>query len=439
MKRKDCFMIACRDIKCKRNFCLQAVRGIFTIITVLLFFMLIVYGIHLYYKEETAKCTAYNVAGYTPLRNTADEAFSEEDFSVLKLFSEFSCIESTIDQVNIDMPQLSGMPEKAFVNLKYISVLCGEKTYTQSGDEQEIFSLQATGYNADYQMFSDVQLEAYEILNQTKPLYSGRFPHSANEVLVNEVFLQQFQLKDSDILNQPLSIFANEIAVFSDLTCVGILRNEYTNDVNQPNQAVLRLMLSDSTLAKLPVQTETIRFIPYHPDSYQQIKELILQNNLEDTVVYHSEEVEMCCYIEQIRQFADMILCGIAFLILLALFLSLYSTLLNHVQSSTNYYGTLSAIGMQMRDKLRIFYYEFGCLGVIGVLAAVPVGIALFLTTNVLLNTLFVSELHISALSMLSCTIIVAIVVLILTFLLTAIILYRQFRLQIVTQLKTQF
>lgn len=439
MKRKDCFMIACRDIKCKKNFCLQAVRGIFTIAAVLLFFMLIVYGIHLYYKEETAKCTAYNEASYTPLRNTADAAFSEEDFSILKLFSELSCIESTIDQVNIDMPQLSGMPEKAFVNLKYISVLCGGKTYTQSEEEQEAFSLQATGYNADYQMFSDVQLEAYEILNQTEPLCSGRFLQSANEVLVNEVFLQQFQLKDTDILNQPMSIFANEIAVFSDLTCVGILRNEYTNDVHQPNQAVLRLMLSDSTLAKLPVQTETIRFIPYHPDSYQQIKELISQSHLEDTVVYHTEEIEMCCYIGQIRQFADMILCSITFLILLALFLSLYGTLLNHVQNSANYYGMLSAIGMQTRDKMRIFYYEFCCLVVIGVMAAVPVGIVLFLTTNVLLNTLFVSELYISALSMLGCTIIVAIFVLVFTFLLTTIILHRQFRLQIVAQLKARF
>ena len=63
MKRKDCLTIACRDIKCKRNFCRQAVQGIFIIVVVLSFFMLIVCSIHLYYQKETADCTEYNVAG----------------------------------------------------------------------------------------------------------------------------------------------------------------------------------------------------------------------------------------------------------------------------------------------------------------------------------------------------------------------------------------
>lgn len=438
MKRKDCLTIACRDIKCKRNFCRQAVQGIFIIVVVLSFFMLIVCSIHLYYQKETADCTEYNVASYAPVRNTATGSFSEDDISTIDLFSKSQYIESTIDKAIIDVPRLAGMPDKAFVNLKYVSILCGQKTYTQSEDEQEVFSLEAVGFNADYKMFSDVKVKAFEIKHKKEPLCCGRFPQSDNEVLVNEAFLQQFLLKESDILNQTVSVYANGINIFSNMTCVGILRNEYINDVKHANKVVLWLMLSNDVLDELPIQTEMIQFIPNKLNSYQKIEELISQNHLENVVFYDSEEIEICCYVEQIKRFADVILYSIAVLILMALFLSLYSTLLNYVKNCTGYYGMLSAIGMQTRDKTRIFYYEFGCIGMIGVLTAFPVGIVLFLITNVLLNYLFVGELHISVLTMFNCVVTIAIFVLALIFMFTAILLRRQFRQPVVKQLKEQ-
>lgn len=439
MKTGDCFMIARRDIKAKKNFCFQVVRGVFTIVVVLTFFLLVVYGIRLYYTEEVAECTSDNVVSYTPLRNTPSNEFSEEDLSTMELFLNSPYIESTVDRVNIDMPKLSNMPDKAFVNLKYISVLCGEKTYFQSADEQAVFSLQATGFNADYQMFSEVQLEAFETLNNIKPLKNGRFPQSADEVLVNEVFLRQFQMQESDILNQPLSILVNNNTVFSGLTCVGILRNDYANSAQDLNQAVLWLLLNKTYLEKLPFRSEQVQFYPYQLDSFQKIEEVILQNKLENTVFYFSDEIEICLYIERIKLFTDVILCSITLFIILALSLSLYSVLFNHVQKCTGYYGMLSAIGMQIEDKLKVFYYEFCILVVLGILAAIPVGIVLYLITNYLLNTFFVSELSISVLSMFGCVAVISIFVLILTLIIATVILFRQFKLPIIEQLRIKF
>ena len=462
MKRKDCMMVAWRDIRCKRKFCFQAVRGIFAIVSLLLFSLLIVRSIHLYYKNEVAEYQGYYSVFLWPERDSGSGALTENSRQAMELLAKQPFIESTIYQGELDLPAFerlfnsngeaqepeSELPEgvhsfnEEFIDTQKVSVECGGKTYCFQEEASSLHSkFRPTLYHADYDIFSKVVTDAELILYGYSPLISGREPKQAGEALLDETFLSHFGLTESDVLEEKLSVMVGGVPLFSGITCVGILRDAYLENVDIFKRlssyvsACIWLNCDDALFDTLPLRRETVNAIPYDFESVKEINEFVKSNQ---TYMYSfdAEEAEIFLYVSKVKQLSNVVLFFVIFPILIALSLSLYSTLLEHIRESVNSYGMLSAIGMDVRDKVRIFSYEFLILYLLGFVAALPVGALLFyLTSNVMKNQ-FASEMQMPLSLLFECLGLVSLFVAALTALITASVLRRYFRLPILEQLR---
>ena len=429
-------MVAYRDIRCKRKFCIQAVRGIFAIVTLLLFSLLIVLSIHLYYRNEVAKCQKEYSVFLQPERDSISGALTEESRQAIELLSKQAYFESTIERAEIDLPTFAEMPDKAFVNLKYISVECGGKTFSYHEEESTKHSkLRATLFHSDYDVFSNVQTKSEIVLNGHSQLLSGREPEQDGEALLDETFLDRYGLKETDVLGKKLSVTINGAPLFSDITCVGILCTACVEIFPNDNAAFLWVNCGDTLFSTLPLENEIVSFIPYDFKSCEEISDLIKRAKIHNCF-FDAEEAENCLYLAKIKQFSNVVLFSVTFMIVIALLLSLYSTLLEHIRESVNYYGMLSAIGMSEKNKYQIFCFEFLILFLIGLAAALPIGVLLFFLTSRIMNAQFSNELQIPVRILFECIGSVTLFVGTMTCLITASMLHRYFRMPITMQLK---
>ena len=440
MKIIDCLDIARYDIRQKNKIYLRMIHGMLLIISVLLFSEIAMSAINRFYKDTVLDYSRKNCALYFPQRDLRTGRYSARDEEVISILSDLLYVESTIDDVVLDVPRIVKEDQKSFINMNEVSLVHKSNIYKSTeNNNNDVIKLNVIGYASDYQMLSRAEAEAFVYQNPTEQLMLlGRMPQTDCEFLLDNMFLEELNISLDEaerLLDEKITICVNECELFSDMVLVGIINSNFTNETHLKT-AQLWISLDEEEMAVLPKKSERVVFYLDSWEDGKAITEEIDRLQLSDTVFYDEEESRICGYVSNLQVFADFVIKMIAFFIVVALGMSLFNLYRGHICDSAQYYGMLSAIGMQSKDIYRIYFCEILFIFLIGIIETLPITVILLNVANLILSFTLGGGLDIELKSIVFSFIKVTSLTALFSFVMTGMILNKQFSKPLAMQLR---
>lgn len=337
------------DMQAKPSFCRRFLRGVFCLFLLCSVMLFIWLGIEDYYRDFLVKAQKENsitVVNPNTVQWVEDTLFSAS-FAGHKIHLQTA-----------DVPQMAGLPEKAFLLSSQVGIQSDTVESAQKTGKTGSLRFEISFYDERYDMISQEERDYFRQSTGEALLLAGRMPEKAGEILLPQKFLSEYNLIKEETLYHPLRISALGTTILDNIIPVGIISDSYASESPLQKQTLLLYIYeSPDKMALFPVRQEIYQLFP-NEESFQNIEALINQSGMADHIFYNAEITAQITYARMIKKFSETMLAFIGGFLFLTLFLALAGCVKRHVADHIRFLGMLQAIGMKKKEVLILLLSE---------------------------------------------------------------------------------